>query len=216
MCLIHSIQLQKTNSMLLSGMRSWVFLILFIPLCLSNSHALELFGYKLYDGIDQYINDGEVNFKKKLIEEIEIDSDKVLIANQYLNNYYIRSTKTGFIFEIHGSNNSLKINPVECLDIQDEFIASFQNKIPSLFSTQVKQFPNKLKSKTTWEIYINKESDNSELIFSVTCDYSFNNRRMDIILSDEDYRKSEDYIFENLEEAEIEKIKKKEIDTTGI
>ena len=39
---------------------------------------------------------------------------------------------------------------------------------------------------------------------------------MDIILSDEDYRKSEDYIFENLEEAEIDKIKKKEIDTTGI
>ena len=154
--------------------------------------------------------------KKKLIEEIEIDSDKVLIANQYLNNYYIRSTKTGFIFEIHGSNNSLKINPVECLDIQDEFIASFQNKIPSLFSTQVKQFPNKLKSKTTWEIYMNNESDNSNLIFSVTCDYSFNNRRMDIILSDEDYRKSEDYIFENLEEAEIDKIKKKEIDTTGI
>ena len=54
-------------------MRSWVFLIFFILLSLSNSHALELFGYKLYDGIDQYINDGEVNFKKKLIEEIEID-----------------------------------------------------------------------------------------------------------------------------------------------
>ena len=86
----------------------------------------------------------------------------------------------------------------------------------SLFSTQIKQFPNKLKSKTTWEIFMNNESDNSKLIFSVTCDYSFNNRRMDIILSDEDYRKSEDYIFENLEEVEKEKIKKKEIDTTGI
>ncbi len=137
MYLIHSIQLQKTNSMLLLNMRSWICLIFFILLSLSNSHALELFGYKLYDGIDQYINDGEVNFKKKLIEEIKIDSDKVLIANQYLSNYYIRSTKTGYIFEIHGSNNNLKINPVECLDIQDEFIASFQNKIPSLFSTQV-------------------------------------------------------------------------------
>ena len=53
--------------MLLLNMRSWVFLIFFILLSLSNSHALELFGYKLYDGIDQYINDGEVNFKKKLI-----------------------------------------------------------------------------------------------------------------------------------------------------
>ena len=94
-------------------MRSWVFLIFFIPLCLSNSHALELFGYKLYDDIEQYINDGEVNFKKKLIEEIEIDTDKVLIANQYLDNYSIRSTKTGYIFEIHRSNNNLKINPVE-------------------------------------------------------------------------------------------------------
>ena len=197
-------------------MRSWIFLIFFISLFQSNSQALELFGYKLYDGVEQYLNDGDVSFKKKLIEKIKIDSDKVLIANQYLNSYNIKSTKTGYIFEIHGSNNNLKINPVECLDIQDEFIASFQNKIPSLFSTQVKQFPNKLKSKTTWEIYINNESDNSELIFSVTCDYSFNNRRMDIILSDQDYRKSENYIFDNLEETEKDKIKKKEIDTTGI
>jgi hypothetical protein len=39
---------------------------------------------------------------------------------------------------------------------------------------------------------------------------------MDITLSDQDYRKSEDYIFDNFEEAEKEKIKKKEIDTTGI
>ena len=197
-------------------MRRWFFLIFFISLWLPNSQALELFGYKLYDGVEQYLNDGEVNFKKTLIEEIEIDNDKVLIANQYLNNYFIRSTKTGYIYEIHGSNNNLKINPIECLDVQDEFINSFYKKIPNLFTTEIKQFPNKLKSKTTWEIYINEKSTNSKLIFSVTCDYSFNNRRMDIILSDEDYRKSEDYIFENLEEAEKEKIKKKEIDTTGI
>ena len=197
-------------------MRRWFFFIFFISLWLPNSQALELFGYKLYDGVEQYLNDGEVNFKKTLIEEIEIDNDKVLIANQYLNNYFIRSTKTGYIYEIHGSNNNLKINPIECLDVQDEFINSFYKKIPNLFTTEIKQFPNKLKSKTTWEIYINEKSTNSKLIFSVTCDYSFNNRRMDIILSDEDYRKSEDYIFENLEEAEKEKIKKKEIDTTGI
>ncbi len=197
-------------------MRSWIFLIFFISLFQSNSQALELFGYKLYDGVEQYLNDGDVSFKKKLIEKIKIDSDKVLIANQYLNSYNIKSTKTGYIFEIHGSNNNLKINPVECLDIQDEFIASFQNKIPSLFTSEVKQFPNKLKSKTAWEIYIINKSDNSKIIFSVTCDFSFNNRRMDIILSDQDYRKSENYIFDNLEETEKDKIKKKEIDTTGI
>ena len=197
-------------------MRSWIFLIFFIPLFQSSAHSLELFGYKLYDGIEQYLNDGKVSFKKKLIEEIDIDSDKVLKSNQYLNSYNIKSTKTGYIFEIHGSNNNLKINPVECLDIQNEFIASFQNKIPNLFTSEVKQFPNKLKSKTTWEIYMSNKTDNSELIFSVTCDYSFNNRRMDIILSDQDYRKSENYIFDNLEEAEREKIKEKEIDTTGI
>ena len=113
-------------------MRRWFFLIFFISLWLPNSQALELFGYKLYDGVEQYLNDGEVNFKKTLIEEIEIDNDKVLIANQYLNNYFIRSTKTGYIYEIHGSNNNLKINPVECLDVQDEFINSFYKKIPNL------------------------------------------------------------------------------------
>ena len=66
----------------------------------------------------------------------------------YFNNYFIRFTKTGYIYEIHGSNNNLKINPVECLDVQGEFIESFHNKIPNLFTTEIKQFPNKLKSKT--------------------------------------------------------------------
>ena len=39
---------------------------------------------------------------------------------------------------------------------------------------------------------------------------------MDITLSDQDYLKSENYIFDNFEESEKDKIKKKEIDTTGI
>ena len=65
-------------------MRSWVFLIFFILLSLSNSHALELFGYKLYDGIDQYINDGEVNFKKNKVAPALNFYREVMIENKNL------------------------------------------------------------------------------------------------------------------------------------
>ena len=120
------------------------------------------------------------------------------------------------IYEIHGSNNQLQLSPVECLDIQDSFINSFQKKNTELFQTEVKQFPNKLKSKTTWEIYLSNKSNSNELIFSVTCDYSFNNRRMDIILSDSTYLSDENSNYENLLDENKENISKEEIDTSGI
>ena len=78
------------------------------------------------------------------------------------------------------------------------------------------KFPNKLKSKTTWEIYLSNKSNSNELIFSVTCDYSFNNRRMDIILSDSTYLSDENSNYENLLDENKENISKEEIDTSGI
>ena len=100
--------------------------------------------------------------------------------------------------------------------IRDSFINSFQKKNIESFRTEVRQFPNKLKSKTTWEIYLSNRSNNSELIFSVTCDYSFNNRRMDIILSDGNYLSDENSKYENLLDENKENISKEEIDTSGI
>ena len=181
-----------------------------------NSHAIDLFGYKLYENIFKYENDGDIKFKKEIIESISIQEERVLISNKYLKNYVIKATKTGNIYEIHGSNKLLQLNPVECLDIQSQFIKSFQNKNSDEYSTEVKQFPNKLKSKTTWEIYLSNRSNNSELIFSVTCDYSFNNRRMDIILSDGNYLSDENSKYENLLDENKENISKEEIDTSGI
>ena len=43
-----------------------------VPMLLLNfsSYAIELFGYKLYEDISQYLNDGEVSFKKDSIDHI--------------------------------------------------------------------------------------------------------------------------------------------------
>jgi hypothetical protein len=85
-----------------------------------------------------------------------------------------------------------------------------------LFFTNVQQFPNKLQSKTTWEIYLQEKKNDNQLIFSVTCDYSFNNRRMDIILSDINFLKKENKVFENKIDADEQKSQQKVIDTSGI
>ena len=190
-----------------------IFHIFFIS---SHSFSIELFGYKLYEDIDKYQNDGDINYKKNNIDNIVIFEDRVLISNKYLNQYIIKSTKNGSIFEIHGSNRKLDMSPVECLDVQNKFITSFEKKNLELFFTNVQQFPNKLQSKTTWEIYLQEKNNNNELIFSVTCDYSFNNRRMDIILSDINFLKKENKIFENEIEANEQNSKQKVIDTSGI
>jgi hypothetical protein len=188
------------------------------PILLLNfsSYAIELFGYKLYEDISQYLNDGEVSYKKNYIDHIFINEDRVLISNKYLNQYKIKSTKSGNIFEIHGLNNQLNLSPVECLDVQNQFIVSFENRNSELFSTNIKQFPNKLKSKTTWEIYLEEKTNMNELIFSVTCDFSFNNRRMEIILSDINFFNLENQIFDNEEDIQKQGLDKKIIDTSGI
>tara|TARA_Y100000768_G_scaffold383553_1_gene365933 strand:- start:72 stop:665 length:594 start_codon:yes stop_codon:yes gene_type:complete len=190
-----------------------IILILFMS---SNSYSIELFGYKLYEDITRYKNDGSVNYKKNFIDNIIIDKDQVLISNKYLNQYKLKSTKNGNIFEIHGSNNHLDMSPVECLDVQNKFINSFEKKNEELFFTEIKQFPYKLKSKTTWEIYLIEKMNQGEVIFSVTCDYSFNNRRMDIILSDINFFKNENKLFNEEIESKEKNSREKIIDTSGI
>ena len=190
-----------------------IILIIFMSF---NSYSIELFGYKLYEDITRYKNDGSVNYKKNLIDYIIIDKDQVLITNKYLNQYKLKSTKNGNIFEIHGSNNHLDMSPVECLDVQNKFINSFEKKNEELFFTEIKQFPYKLKSKTTWEIYLIEKMNQGEVIFSVTCDYSFNNRRMDIILSDINFFKNENKLFNEEIESKEKNSREKIIDTSGI
>ena len=74
-----------------------------------NAQSIELFGYKLYEDILRYENDGSIKLKKGNIESISIKEDNVLIANKYLTEYTLKSTKTGNIYEIHGSNNQLQL-----------------------------------------------------------------------------------------------------------
>ena len=183
---------------------------------IQQSVALDLFGYKLEDDIFKYKNHGAILYDKENIEAIELNKEKVLIANGYINKYLIKATKAGKIYEIQGSNNQLDISPVECLEIQKKFLTSFEEKNSSSYKFQKKILPVNLKSKTTWDIYLSSSIYNHRPIFTVTCDYSFNNRRMDITLSDKDFLKKENTVFENLQKKKKEKIRQEKIDTSGI
>ena len=76
-----------------------------------NAQSIELFGYKLYEDILRYENDGSIKLKKGNIESISIKEDNVLIANKYLTEYTLKSTKTGNIYEIHGNYNLVRRVP---------------------------------------------------------------------------------------------------------
>ena len=118
-----------------------VLLILNIFFISPYSFSIELFGYKLYEDINRYQNDGDINYKKNIIDNIVIYEDRVLISNKYLNQYTIKSTKNGSIFEIHGSNKKLDISPVECLEVQNKFIKSFEKKKHRTFFYQCTTIP---------------------------------------------------------------------------
>ena len=180
------------------------------------SFSSELFGYQLYSDVYQYINDGKINYNNEDIDTIEITKDRVKIPNTYLTQYIIKSTVAGNIYEIQGSNNKLDISPVECLSVQEIFINSFEERNSDLFLIEKKKLPMNLKSKITWDLSLFDKIKNNNFIFSVTCDYSFNNRRMDIVLSDKDFMNRESETFNNLQETKKEKINKSKIDTSGI
>lgn len=193
---------------------SYFFLNIF--LIHNYSFSSELFGYQLYSDIYQYINDGKINYNNEDIDTIEITKDRVKIPNTYLTQYIIKSTVAGNIYEIQGSNNKLDISPVECLSVQEIFINSFEERNSDLFLIEKKKLPMNLKSKITWDLSLFDKIKNNNFIFSVTCDYSFNNRRMDIVLSDKDFMNRESKTFNNLQETKKEKINKSKIDTSGI
>ena len=180
------------------------------------SFSSELFGYQLYSDIYQYTNDGKINYNNEDIDTIEITKDRVKIPNTYLTQYIIKSTVAGNIYEIQGSNNKLHISPVECLSVQEIFINSFEERNSDLSLIEKKKLPMNLKSKITWDLSLFDKIKNNNFIFSVTCDYSFNNRRMDIILSDKDFMNRENKIFYDLQKTKKEKTNKSKIDTSGI
>ena len=193
-----------------------LYFFLNIFLIHNYSFSSELFGYQLYSDVYQYINDGKINYNNEDIDTIEIAKDRVKIPNTYLTQYIIKSTVAGNIYEIQGSNNKLDISPVECLSVQEIFINSFEERNSDLFLIEKKKLPMNLKSKITWDLSLFDKIKNNNFIFSVTCDYSFNNRRMDIVLSDKDFMNRESKTFNNLQETKKEKINKSKIDTSGI
>ena len=73
-----------------------------------------------------------------------------------------------------------------------------------------------LQSKSTWDVYLNDEINNKNIIFTFTCDYSFNNRRLSISLSDFQYMEDENQIYEERLQKKMNEEEVKKIDTSGI
>ena len=59
------------------------------------SFSIELFGYKLYEDINRYQNDGDINYKKNIIDNIVIYEDRVLISNNILINTQLNLPRMG-------------------------------------------------------------------------------------------------------------------------
>ena len=85
------------------------------------------------------------------------------------------------------------------MSIQETFINSFEERNSDLFLIEKKRLPINLKSKITWDLLLIDKINNNTFIFSVICDYSFNNRRIDIVLSDNEFRTRENKIFNRID-----------------
>jgi hypothetical protein len=100
--------------------------------------------------------------------------------------------------------------------MQKKFVVSFEKKNSDFFNVSSQKLDANLQSKSTWDVYLNDSTNNQNIIFTFTCDYSFNNRRLSITLSDFQFMKNEDQKYDERQKEIIEEEKVKKIDTSGI
>jgi hypothetical protein len=194
----------------------FVLLQLLLILFFKNASSLELFGYKLYLPIQDYSNQGSLVYIQDQIVSLDLDPDKIINSNNLVKNYNLKLTKNGKIYEVEGTNDSLSLSPIECLEMQKKFVFSFEKKNSNIFNVTSQKLDANLKSKSTWDVYLNNSANDQNIIFTFTCDYSFNNRRLSITLSDFQFMKNENQNYDNLQREIKEEESLKKIDTSGI
>ena len=194
----------------------FVLLQLLLILFFNNASSLELFGYKLYLPIQDYSNQGSLVYIQDQIVSLNLDPDKIINSNNLIKNYNLKLTKNGKIYEVEGTNDSLSLSPIECLEMQKKFVFSFEKKNSNIFNVTSQKLDANLQSKSTWDVYLNNSANDQNIIFTFTCDYSFNNRRLSITLSDFQFMKNENQNYDNLQREIKEEESLKKIDTSGI
>ena len=194
----------------------FVLLQLLLILFFNNASSLELFGYKLYLPIQDYSNQGSLVYIQDQIVSLDLDPDKIINSNNLVKNYNLKLTKNGKIYEVEGTNDSLSLSPIECLEMQKKFVFSFEKKNSNIFNVTSQKLDANLQSKSTWDVYLNNSANDQNIIFTFTCDYSFNNRRLSITLSDFQFMKNEDQKYDERQKEIMEEEKVKKIDTSGI
>jgi len=194
----------------------FVLLQLLLILFFKNASSLELFGYKLYLPIQDYSNQGSLVYIQDQIVSLDLDTDKIINSNNLVKNYNLKLTKNGKIYEVEGTNDSLSLSPIECLEMQKKFVFSFEKKNSNIFNVTSQKLDANLQSKSTWDVYLNNSANDQNIIFTFTCDYSFNNRRLSITLSDFQFMKNENQNYDNLQREIKEEESLKKIDTSGI
>ena len=194
----------------------FVLLQLLLILFFNNASSLELFGYKLYLPIQDYSNQGSLVYIQDQIVSLNLDPDKIINSNNLVKNYNLKLTKNGKIYEVEGTNDSLSLSPIECLEMQKKFVFSFEKKNSNKFNVTSQKLDANLQSKSTWDVYLNNSANDQNIIFTFTCDYSFNNRRLSITLSDFQFMKNENQNYDNLQREIKEEESLKKIDTSGI
>ena len=194
----------------------FVLLQLLLILFFNNASSLELFGYKLYLPIQDYSNQGSLVYIQDQIVSLNLDPDKIINSNNQVKNYVLKLTKNGKIYEVEGTNDSLSLSPIECLEMQKKFVFSFEKKNSNIFNVTSQKLDANLQSKSTWDVYLNNSANDQNIIFTFTCDYSFNNRRLSITLSDFQFMKNENQNYDNLQREIKEEESLKKIDTSGI
>jgi hypothetical protein len=194
----------------------FVLLQLLLILFFKNASSLELFGYKLYLPIQDYSNQGSLVYIQDQIVSLDLDPDKIINSNNLVKNYNLKLTKNGKIYEVEGTNDSLSLSPIECLEMQKKFVFSFEKKNSNFFNVTSQKLDANLQSKSTWDVYLNNSANDQNIIFTFTCDYSFNNRRLSITLSDFQFMNNENQNYDNLQKEIKEEESIKKIDTSGI
>ena len=162
-----------------------------------KAYSLELFGYKLYSPIQDFLIKGSFAYDQDQIASLNLDPNKIINSNNQVANYFLKSTKNGNIYEVEGTNDKLSLSPIECLEMQKKnLLFHLRKKNSNLYDVSSQKLEANLQSKSTWDVYLNDEINNKNIIFTFTCDYSFNNRRLSISLSDFQFMKDENQIYE--------------------
>ena len=178
-----------------------------------NLFAIELFGVQVNANISNLSLEGSEIQNSKGEIYISLDEKTVPIPNTYFNQYIVEFNENGNVYSIIGENSQTSLNPVQCLKVQKEILDVFSDKYKSEYNLNIHQSAISTRSKVVWDIALSNKTISQNLIFSIHCDYSFNNRRIYVHLLE-----LQNPAIQNVDSTtnqEIEESKEK-VDTSGI